>query len=233
MMRDGSGTVMLPGVTAGYVGVGFDNYGNFASGLAGPNGPGSRANMLGIRGSGSGTTGFSWATGVQVPGGFRATWDEGAHLQVSIIAGLLTVRRSSKSDPSGTLLIDHFDLAGAPGQVPMPATFKLGLSAGTGGATASHRIRNLKVALPVDMPLSMDGPSTADAGQRIVYTIDVENLGPNDAPDAVVEGTIPTQLSDVRVSCRGRAAPPAARARPPTACTSRSTSPRGPRRTSN
>ncbi|MEV7931005.1 hypothetical protein [Kitasatospora sp. NPDC088779] len=97
--------------------------------------------------------GFSWLTGVEVPGGFRATWEEGAHIQVSVIAGRLTVRRSSRSDPNGSLLIDDFDLAGRPGQIAMPATFKLGFAAGTGDATAAHRIRNLSVALPANMPL--------------------------------------------------------------------------------
>ncbi|MFD8785175.1 hypothetical protein [Kitasatospora sp. NPDC059599] len=193
----------IPGVTAGYVGVGFDNYGNFSSPSTGPGGPGRRQNTLAVRGSGNLMTGFAWLTGVEVPGGFRATWEEGAHIQVSVIDGRLTVRRSSKADPNGSLLIADFDLAGQPGQVAMPATLKLGFSAGTGGATAAHRIRNLTVALPVNMPLEMSGPQTSKAGERISYTIGLQNLGPNDAPDAVVEGAIPEQLSEVEVSCRG------------------------------
>jgi hypothetical protein len=146
--------------------------------------------------------GFSWLTDVPVPSGFRAPWDEGAHIQVSIIDGRLTVRRSSKSDPNGSLLIADFDLGG-PGQIEMPATFKLGFAAGTGEATAAHRIRNLTVALPVNMPLEMSGPQTAKAGDRISCTIGVQNLRLNDAPDAVVEGIIPAQLREVEVSCRG------------------------------
>lgn len=197
------GSINIPGVTAGYVGVGFDNHGNFASTSSGPGGPGRSPDTLGVRGSGNELAGFSWLTGVSVPGGFRAPWDEGAHIQVSIIDGRLTVRRSSKSDPNGSLLIADFDLTGQSGQIEMPATFKLGFAAGTGNATAAHRIRNLMVALPVNMPLEMSGPPTAKAGDRISYTIGVQNLGPNDAPDAVVEGTIPTQLREMEVSCRG------------------------------
>ena len=140
------GAINIPGVTAGYVGIGFDNYGKFTSTLAGPDGPGRLPNTLGVRGSGNKMTGFSWLTGVPVPDGIRAPWDEGAHIQVSIINGRLTVRHSSKSDPNGSLLIADFDLAGRPGQIEMPATFKLGFAAGTGGATAAHRIRNLTVA---------------------------------------------------------------------------------------
>ncbi|GAA3030386.1 hypothetical protein GCM10020000_03880 [Streptomyces olivoverticillatus] len=85
----------------------------------------------------------------------------------------------------------------------MPETFKLGFAAGTGGATAAHRIRNLKVALPVNMPLEMSGPQTAKSGDRITYSISVENLGPNDAPDAVVEATVPAELTDPELTCQG------------------------------
>ncbi|MFD9354689.1 hypothetical protein [Streptomyces sp. NPDC060031] len=201
--KNNSGTIVSDGVTAGYVGIGFDNFGNFASDLAGTGGPGSRANTVGVRGSGSGREGFRWLTGTQVPGGFRAPWEQGAHIQVSIIGGRLTVRHADKANPNGVLLIDDFDLAGGAGQVAMPATFKLGFAAGTGAATAVHRIRDLTVALPVNIPLEMSGPQTAKAGDRISYVISVENSGPNDAPDAVVECAIPAELLDVEIDGRG------------------------------
>lgn len=201
--KSGPDTIVTPGVTAGYVGIGFDNFGNFATALAGTEGPGRLPNTVGVRGSGSLREGFRWLTGVQVPGGFRGPWETGAHIQVSIIDGRLTVRHADKANPNGTLLIDDFDLAGAPGQTRMPETFKLGFAAGTGGATASHRIRNLKVALPVNIPLEMSGPQTAKSGDRITYGISVENLGPNDAPDAVVEATVPAGLTDPELTCQG------------------------------
>ncbi|MFD5703451.1 L-type lectin family protein [Streptomyces lasiicapitis] len=198
-----SGAVVTPGVTAGYVGIGFDNVGNFSTIQAGADGISRLPNAVGVRGSGSQREGFRWLTGIQVPGGFRAAWEAGAHVQVSIIEGRLTVRHADKANPNGTLLIDGFDLAGAPGQDQMPATFKLGFAAGTGSATAAHRIRNLTVALPVNMPLEMSGPQTAKSGDRVAYGISVQNLGPNDAPDALVEAAVPAQLSDVEVTCRG------------------------------
>lgn len=201
--KDGSGDIVAPGVTAGYVGIGFDNHGNFATRYSGTEGPGHRPNTVGVRGSGSLRQGFRWLTGVEVDGGFRGPWENGSHIQVSIIDGRLTVRHADTANPNGTLLIDDFDLAGAPGQTSMPETFKLGFAAGTGSATASHRIRNLTVALPVNMPLEMSGPQTAMAGDRISYGISVQNLGPNDAPDAVVEGTVPAELTDLELTCRG------------------------------
>ncbi|MFH8346386.1 hypothetical protein [Streptomyces sp. NPDC018045] len=197
------GKIVAPGVTAGYVGIGFDNLGNFASPLAGPGGPAkSLPRTVGVRGSGSEREGFRWLTGVQAPGGFHAPWEAGAHIQVSIVDGRLTVRHADKANPNGTLLIDDFDLAHAPGQTRMPETFKLGFAAGTGSATAAHRIRNLTVALPANIPLEMSGPQAAKAGQRVFYSVSVQNLGPNDAPDAVMEGTIPAELTDLELTCQ-------------------------------
>lgn len=195
--------IVADGVTAGYVGIGFDNFGNFASPYAGTGGPGRLPDVVGVRGSGSLKEGFRWLTGESVPDGFRGSWEAGARIQVSIIDGLLTVRHANAADENGTLVIDRFDLARAEGQVALPATFKLGFAAGTGGATAAHRIRNLKVALPVNMPLEMSGPLTAKSGEPISYDISVQNQGPNDAPDAVVEVTVPAGLTDPKLSCRG------------------------------
>jgi uncharacterized repeat protein (TIGR01451 family) len=192
----------VPGVTAGYVGIGFDNYGNYASNLAGPNGPGRQRNTLGVRGSGSGTDGFRWLRGEHVPGGFQAKWETRAHVQISILNGLLTVRHSTGSDPNGLILIKDFDLTNAHGQGVMPTTFKLGLAASTGAARASHLIRNLHVALPADMPLAeMTGPQVVEAGGSLTYTIKVRNDGPNNVPDAEVLGTIPTELTDPILQC--------------------------------
>ncbi|WP_171163682.1 DUF11 domain-containing protein [Streptomyces sp. I05A-00742] len=202
--KDGSDQIVAPGVTAGYVGIGFDNFGNFATEYAGTGGGRRpRPDTVGVRGSGSLREGFRWLTGVEVPGGFRGSWEKGAHIQISVIDGRLTVRHADRANPNGTLVIDDFDLAGAEGQTRMPETFKLGFAAGTGGATASHRIRNLTVALPVNMPLEMSGPRTAKAGDRVSYSIGVQNLGPNDAPDAVVEATVPAELTDPELTCQG------------------------------
>ncbi|MEU8917290.1 hypothetical protein [Streptomyces nigrescens] len=202
--RDGSGSIVAPGVTAGYVGIGFDNFGNFATKYSGTGGGITpQPDTVGVRGSGSLRQGFRWLTAVQVPGGLRGSWDNGSHIQVSIIDGRLTVRHADQAKPNGTLLIDDFDLAGSDGQTAMPETFKLGFAAGTGSATASHRIRNLTVALPVNMPLEMSGPQTAKAGERVSYGISVQNLGPNTAPDAVVEGTVPPELTDLELTCQG------------------------------
>ncbi|MFP3992832.1 hypothetical protein U9R90_36215, partial [Streptomyces sp. E11-3] len=158
-----------PGVTAGYVGVGFDNYGNFSTPLAGANGIAQSKDSLVVRGSGDRDhyTEFRRLTTIPVSGGFRAGWDSGAHVQITVIDAKLTVRTSSKTDPNGKLLLSEFDLSG---QIAMPATFKIGLAAGTGGATEIHEIRNLRVSLPAAVPLAMTGPQSATAGDPVSYT---------------------------------------------------------------
>ncbi|AYN37771.1 DUF11 domain-containing protein [Streptomyces dangxiongensis] len=185
-----------PGVTRGYVGIGFDHFGNYATGQAGSGGPGFTPDMVGIRGSGNLHDGFGWLTGAKLTRPLAARWTDGAHVQIVIANDRITVRLSSNADPNGTTVIDGFPLP-TNGQAPRPATFKLGLSAGTGAATAAHRIRDLKVALPADMPLGVTGPAQAYAGTKVCYPITVRNDGPNDASDAVVEGALPAQLSKV------------------------------------
>lgn len=191
------------GVTKGYVGIGFDHYGNYASPLAGPRGPGRTPDMVGIRGSGNHVDGFAWLTGERLKNSLRTRWEEGARVQVTIADGRITVRMSSKADPNGTTVIDGFPLR-SDGQAAMPDTFKVGLSASTGDATAAHRIRNLKITMPVDMPLEITGPAEAEAGTKVSYSVVVRNDGPNDAPDAVVDVRLPAGLSRVtsRVTVR-------------------------------
>ncbi|WP_406230553.1 hypothetical protein [Nocardia sp. NBC_01009] len=58
------------------------------------------------------------------------------------------------------------------------------------------------MSLPAEIPLEMSGPQTAQSGHRITYTISVQNLGPNDAPDAVLDGTVPTGLTDLELTCQ-------------------------------
>ncbi|WP_330260918.1 hypothetical protein [Streptomyces sp. NBC_00539] len=59
------------------------------------------------------------------------------------------------------------------------------------------------MTLPVNMPLEMSGPQAAKPGERVSYSISVANLGPNDAPDAVVECAIPAELTDLELTCQG------------------------------
>ncbi|MCC3766997.1 DUF11 domain-containing protein [Streptomyces sp. UNOC14_S4] len=201
---DAETTAEEKGVTAGYVGVGFDNYGNFSSSLAGGGSIGRRKHSAAVRGSGSrddpnADEEYWLQTSVHVPGGFCENWEDEAHIQITIIDGAISVRHSNKADPHPKLLIDglrlHHD------QVRMPPTFKLGLAASTGTAMESHQIKNLHVSLPADIPLKIHGPATATAGDSISYTVTVRNDGPNAAKEAEIVGNISTEILHPTLDC--------------------------------
>lgn len=192
---DGKGN----GVTKGWLGLGFDKYGNFSGSLAGPcTEDVAKPNRIVLRGSGDRTDGFDFITGVAAPGGLDAVWTDRAHVQVLIIDAVLTVHVTRGEET--TTVFDGVDLKLVQGQAPMPEAFKLGLSASTGGAVSRHCLRNLVVTMPTAMPLTVDGAVEVPAGTRTSFTTTVRNDGPNDAPDAVVTGTIDPALSDVDIA---------------------------------
>ncbi|MGW0251967.1 hypothetical protein ACWDYH_35595 [Nocardia goodfellowii] len=151
--RDDTG--QLPGVTAGWVGIGFDNLGYF-SGRSGDYYD-ERAYLLAVRGCGDSSSGFELLSTTHVPGGFGSSWDNGEHIEVRLLDGRLSVRRSSVANPDGELLLDSFDLADQRGQAPIPETFKLGLAGVTFETNCHSQIRNLTVA-----PASGEDPISVD-----------------------------------------------------------------------
>ncbi|WP_053719057.1 DUF11 domain-containing protein [Saccharothrix sp. NRRL B-16348] len=192
------------GVTKGWLGLGFDKCGNFSGSSAGPcTEDVGKPNHIVLRGSGDRADGFAYITGAPAPGGLDAVWADRAHVQVLIVDAVVTVH-VTRGDVT-TTVIDGVDLKLAPGQAPMPETFKLGLSASTGGEISRHCLRNLVVALPAALPLTVDGAVEAPAGSEISFTATVRNDGPNDVPDAVVTGTIDPALSDVGIAVSGTA----------------------------
>jgi uncharacterized repeat protein (TIGR01451 family) len=186
------------GVNDGYVGIGFDQWGAFSDkNHAGTGGPGRHKNHAVIRGSGDENTGFAYVKGAELPQ-LTLTRDNPVRIHLTIIKGKITV---GVQQQSGLVkLIDGFDLTTVSGQKPLPPTLKLGLSASTGGATNNYEIRNLTITLPVEMPVTMDGPTEVFAGELVSYTIKVENKGPNVAQDAFLQGAFDAHLQNVKVS---------------------------------
>ena len=63
-----------------------------------------------------------------------------------------------------------------------------------------------KVDAIADLSVTKVGsPNPVMAGERLVYTIVVTNYGPSDAPDVVLQDTIPAELTDVEYSTDGGA----------------------------
>jgi uncharacterized repeat protein (TIGR01451 family) len=210
LVRSLNGTP-LAGVTGGYVGIGFDEYGNFSNCEAGYASPGLRPQAVAIRGSGTSGTGsqtdFRYLTGVTVTPAFTIDGVERAaarRVRISIISQKITV----ELDLTGTgqayqTLISGYDLAIAPDQGPMPATFKMGISGSTGGSTNTHEIRNVRIEKPVRLTLAQTASpaGTMLVGDTLTYTITLANDATNDATGTSIVDHVPAGLTGVHWAC--------------------------------
>ena len=193
-----------PGVTNGYVGIGFDEYGNFSSCLAGVASPGRTPQSVLIRGSGSlsagtafrylaGTTLNAIVSGATVNGVARAS---ARPVRISIINQKIKVEMDLGAGYQ--TVINSYDLSTATGQVALPATFKMGFSGSTGASTDYHEIRNLQVTQPVNLGLSQaSSPSSVTVGQTVTFTITITNDGTNVANPVGISDVFPAGLSGV------------------------------------
>ncbi len=165
-----------PGVTNGYVGIGLDELGHFSNSGFGACNPSCSAVMsssIAVRGSGSLSTGFNFLTRADYPvsTGSRV----GAkRVRITITPGtpILTVQVDSGS--GFVPVINNLDLSTAIDQSALPATFKLGLAAGTGNATNYHEIRDLTVTEidPSSTSLGTSG-SPSNYGDAVTFTATV------------------------------------------------------------
>ncbi|MGG6269929.1 FG-GAP-like repeat-containing protein [Leptolyngbya sp. AN03gr2] len=148
-----------PGIVGGYLGIGFDEFGNFAVNRYGSGGiaPTARAEQsITVRGR-AGRTGETinypliTTTGTLTGGTIdsASTTREGARRRVGIDlsnAGLLSV--SFDLDGDGTLtanerVISDVNVTTINGA--LPSTFKFGFAASTGGLTNFHEVNNLQI----------------------------------------------------------------------------------------
>lgn len=191
----------IPGVRSAWVGVAFDEYGNMSDPAHSPTGgPGVRPNHVLIKGQGpaDGLTG-----GYQYLNGVTPAWDlqtgnrAGAYtIRILIINNFVTVQRLIAGTFT-TFLTQDLNAAGQ----TLPATLRLGFTAGTGGSTNIHEIDNLKVDFPTDLVLDKSGSTNVAAGGPISYTITTTNNGPFAANGAIITDTIPASITGVTWTC--------------------------------
>ena len=188
------------GVTNGYLGIGFDEFGNFSNSTSGhTGGPGRVPNAVALRGAGSGATGFPFLTGTQTldfsiagAGATRSQFTSAdaryrrAYIDVRNTAGsyLLTIRIQHGSETT-TVLADY-------ALTSMPATLQFGIAGATGGNNSIYEIRNLSIQADAVT-------STNQAANRAALA-----LYPNPAADnltldmtKVPTGTYKVQLVDL------------------------------------
>ncbi|NJM47434.1 MAG: hypothetical protein HC860_15775 [Alkalinema sp. RU_4_3] len=164
--RDVVGETPVAGAKGGYLGVGFDSFGNFANANEGRvGGPGATVDAVTIRGSESTQYKFLTTSGNIQNGGIdnadptatpanRAT--SSRRVQIVLDAtGKLNVRFDFNKDgdfaDAGETVISDYDTITTGGNSALPDAVKFGFAASTGGATNYHEIRNLSISSVADL----------------------------------------------------------------------------------
>jgi len=150
-----------PGFAGGWLGIGIDEYGNFANPNEGKDGgSGFERDSVALRGSGSGTSGYKYLTstgtlspGIDASGG---TPNPGHRYKISIdhtmggAEAYVTVERDTGS--GYVVIIPRFDIYSVnPSQAAVPANWVVSFTGSTGGSTNIHEIGDFEVcaALPI------------------------------------------------------------------------------------
>ena len=189
-----------PGVPKGYIGIGFDEYGNFSNGAyGGCSNTGTPScirtqNSIAVRGrdssaTGNGTGNYPLLAKVPVPQGISTGNRANARkVRITITPAptiLLTVEVDFNSGSGYQKIINALDITilnGAP-----PATFKMGFSGGTGGANNIHEVRLLGVqgARTASVNLDSTPPKTCGASPTTL-TATVSGSDPQQIPSGTI-----------------------------------------------
>jgi Ca2+-binding RTX toxin-like protein len=181
-----------PGVQGGYLGIGFDEYGNYSNPTEGRlGGPGFTPDAIAVRGSQANNYAYLTGTGtlpysIDVP---TATNREQARRRARIVltpTGLLSVQVDANNDGDFTDegespdSLQNYNIVAANGA--LPDTFTFGFAGGTGTFRNIHEIRTLEVSTFTAPPIVADVTNNVPSGT----TINLTGLSATD-PDGTVE----------------------------------------------
>jgi Domain of unknown function (DUF4347)/Bacterial Ig-like domain len=184
-----------PGLVGGYLGIGYDEFGNFSNPTEGRiGGPGSVQDAIAIRGSEANAYKYLTGTG-SLPGGIdniggtRATANRRTQIDITP-TGLLSVRIDLNND--GDFLdgseapILNFNIISVNGA--LPSSFQFGFAAGTGGSTNIHEVRQLNIQTLTEPP------ATADASKTLApnTTANLTGLSATDSDGSIASYKITT-----------------------------------------
>lgn len=144
----GGGGANINGMNGGYLGVALDEYGNFSSASEGRVGglggtTGLVPDSIGVRGPGQDLNGYAFLGGSgtlaqSIDSASRPTQTNTVQVLLSATNQLTVTLQQGGSSPQTVI---QMDLSG----YARPETLMFGFSAGTGGSTNIHEIRNLNV----------------------------------------------------------------------------------------
>jgi len=193
------------GLSGGYLGVGFDEFGNFSNPTEGRNGgPGARSNSVTMRGP---TTSDSKTTNAYIDskqtttlspsytiGSLSSTRPTDASffrkVKITILptgtgSYVITVYWQTSTSGSYTQILQYTTTT-AP-----PANLKLGFSASTGGSTNYHEIRNLYITTLGNVRVQKEvDKANANVGDLVTYTVNVNNDSPAALNNVVFADTL-------------------------------------------
>ncbi|WP_276560696.1 DUF6701 domain-containing protein [Aeromonas salmonicida] len=151
----------ISGFAGGWLGVGLDEYGNYAN-EGGSYNLGSRPQAVSIRGSGSGTSGYRYLAGTTSnlnPGVDSGTNSNRPHRYRITVdsrttgSSLATVERDTGA--GYTSLVGPINMASQTGQSAVPANFLLSLTGSTGSVTNFHEIDNVRICALRSSPVGV------------------------------------------------------------------------------
>ncbi|MFL9627082.1 DUF6701 domain-containing protein [Aeromonas jandaei] len=139
------------GFAGGWLGVGLDEYGNYAN-EGGDYNPGSRPQAVSIRGSGSGYSGYRYLSGTSsylspsVDSGTNSNRPHRYRITVdSRTSGQSLVKVERDTGAGYNTLISPINMLSQTGQTAVPSNFLLSLTGSTGSVTNYHEIDNFQI----------------------------------------------------------------------------------------
>ncbi len=149
----------IPGLVGGYLGIGFDSFGNFSNPTEGRvEGPGAIPDSIAIRGSQGNNyrylTGQQLVESLDTPSPNREEARRKAQVELTA-EGILTVRidlnRDDDFNDAGEIPINSFNVAAVNGRVPDQIRF--GFAASTGAQYNIHEVGNFQVTTLAGVPI--------------------------------------------------------------------------------
>jgi len=191
---DFGGALGYKGLAGGYLGIGFDEWGNFSNTQIFGKGKGKNGrvpNTIVVRGAESAGYPYLAAKTAAHP-----LADDGVHnrdaarhhviIQIST-SGLISV--SVSYGKQTVQEISNLDMSGA-GQPALPPTIKFAIAASTGANTNTHAISGLTIsALPPDLQMAISTTGNFQAGGKGMLTatvLDKASAGPTTGPTTTV-----------------------------------------------
>ena len=216
-----------PGLVGGYLGIGLDEYGNFAMASEGKNGGTSALapNSIVLRGPANHAQPYRYLTSVQLqtnPSNNTNSIDYNTTTSTRPTDATFFRRVKIYIDPIGTIANPKYRIrvlwrttpTGGDTQLiqydttdPIPAKLKMGFAASTGGGFNYHEIRNVYITTTGGMHVSkeVDKPNAIPT-DNLTYTLNISNDTNTNLSNVVINDTIkdgngiPINLSDFQIT---------------------------------